>query len=366
MSEELKLRVDRAEFADAASWVAQAISRNPNAAVVGGMRITADADGISLAGYNYETAHAAQLDAEVGVQGEALVSGRTLVQLAAALKGSDLELVLEGPRLNLTAGRSTYRIATMRAEDYPRLPTAAPKVGKISAVRLVQALGTVEHAVARDTILPTYTAVNLTGGSQLKMLATDRFRVARIVSPWSDRSTKDFEANVPATALMNSARGLSGEVTIGASEGMFSLTDATRSIVTRVLGDEARFPAIEPVFDFEPDLTVEVDTAAIVEALKRTLIVTEEHDLVIVEVGGGQITVRADSETADGVEEVEADMPAGPELTIKFNGSYLHQGFAAVATERLTVGFSENRARPALIHSVGDDSVAFAVMPRRS
>lgn len=364
MSDEMKVRVNRAALADAAAWVSQAISKNPNAAVLAGMRLTAAGNTLTLAGFDYDTAHTAHVSAEVISDGEVLVSGRFLVQIVSAMKGADLDLVLDGQRLSIAAGGSTYRVGTMSLVDYPNLPELPAHVGKVEQARFAEAIGMAEHAVSRSSTVRALTAFNLRGtAGELTLAATDGFRVVRVVSAWGDASGAAFTANVPATALTASVKGLSGVLSLGCQGGLFSVSDGARSITTRMLGEEESFPLVDKLFAVEPPLTVEADGDLMAEAIKRTLLVTEEYDLIVVEFSEGAVSIHADSDTAEGDEVLEADGDAA--MSLRFNGSYLMQALNASPGERVRLGLF-GPGKQVLIQPVGVESVAFIVMPRRA
>lgn len=252
----------------------------------------------------------------------------------------------------------------MPVGDYPSLPEMPKVVGTIDRDSLVEATSTTEHAVARGGNLPILAALNLRGSAkELTIAATDRFRVARVTSPLS--KGKKFEANVPASAIIGAIKGLAGTVALGCDGGLFGVSDGRRSITTRIVGDGDPFPAIDVLFEKVPPDSIEVDGALLAEAVKRSLLVTEEHDLILVEVSGEaqMIHVSTDSELGEGVEEVECE--GGTSIALRFNGSYLLQALNAATAGRVRISTSTPTAA-VRIEPVGDESVAFIVMPRRS
>lgn len=360
----MKVRIDRAAFAEAASWVAQVVPRNPNAAQMAGMRITAEAEQITLSGFDYETAHTATLAADVGEPGECLVSGRFLVQIIAAMSGETAELVLEPSTLNIAAGRAKYRARTMDLRGYPTLPVMPKAVGTISAARLAEAIAATEHAVGKDAAIAAMRAFNVTGAPEsLTVVATDRFRVARAVSSWAKGKGKAFEVNVPASTLTTAIRGMSGNVQLGADGGLFGVSDGDRTITTRILGEADKFPDVGRLFEQKAAVDVELEPGLLVEAIKRALLVTEEHNLISVDFTEDAIGVQALSETSEGDEVVECE--GNGDMTLRFDGTYLMQALAASTTGRVRVGLI-GVGKQVQINPVGDETVAFIVMPRRA
>ena len=79
----MKFRVDRDVLADAVAWAARSLPVRPSAPVLAGLLIEAGDDGLVLSTFDYETSARATLNADVSVEGRALVSGRLLAERRA-------------------------------------------------------------------------------------------------------------------------------------------------------------------------------------------------------------------------------------------------------------------------------------------
>lgn len=358
----MKIRVSRAEFADAAAWVASVINKNPQAAVLAGTRLTAADGTVTLSAYDYETAHTATLDADVLSDGDVVVSGRTLAQILAAQKASEVELTQDGNRLTISAGRATYRVGLMTVADFPTMPAFPTEVGRIGAAALAHAVSIVEHAASKDPTL-NYIAVNLTTSQGVLALAcTDIRRLARATV--SMDIAAGLIANVPASVLTASLRGMTGDVTLAVTAGSaIGLDDGRRRVVSRLMADE--FANVERALrGLKPTTTVEVEAEALAEAAKRALVLGDEVGGVWLDFADDEIAITADSESGDAAEYVEATLEGEP-LRVRFNGRYLLDVLSACPSERVEFGMTTPSA-VVRIMPVDDDRAAFVVMPRRT
>lgn len=361
----MKVRLTRTELAEATSWISGAISKNPPRPELAGMLVEVGDGWVTLTGFDFDTLRTTTMGADVKDHGTVLVSGRFITQIVAALKGDVVELEHADGRLVVSAGRSKYTARTMNPGDYPALPTFPTHVGTIDADALVDVLGTVEHAVSKDPNLKAMSAFNIVGDAgHLTVTTTDRYRLARASSKWADASGTSFEVNVPGVALTNALRALDGEVQIGASEGLFGLSDKGRSIITRVLGSEDRFPRTTPIFAVTPVLHVEASVAPLAEALKRSLLVADDTGMVLVEFSEEMIRVLGDGASSEGVEEVDTEPGFGEgDMTLKFNARYLSEALLASPSPRVSFGLVAP-GKQVLITPDGIDTAAFIVMPR--
>lgn len=363
----MKARIERSALAEAAVWVAAAISRNPATPALAGMVLDASVESksIRLTGYDQDALHETTIAADVESDGIAVASGRFLASILSALKGETVTLEHADSMLTLTAGRSTYRVRTIAHRDYPALPKFPTHVGTIDAGALASTLAIAEHALSKDPNLANLGAFNIVGtAGELAVTTTDRYRMAHVTSKWADASGADFESNVPGTALA-AVKGLDGQVEIGCQDGTFGLADATRTIVTRTLGSEHKYPRTAPIFAKEPVVHTEVDRAPLVEALKRAMIVADDMDLVVVEFSDSLIRLSVDGKESEGTEEVDTEPGFGDgEVALKFNAAFIVAALQAAPSERVRLGVIDSRSQLSIEPLIG--SARFIVMPRRS
>lgn len=358
-------RIDRASLAEAATWVAQAIARNPDSVALGGLHIIATAGQVYLAGSDGTTVHRAQVSADVKDDGETLIPARTFVGIVSALSGGIVEVELDAGRAIVSAGRSTYRIGVLDPKDYPNLPAFPTHVGTIDADALADTLATVAHAVSKNPVLIALTAYNLVGDAgHLTVQTTDRYRLARRTAPWADASATAFAANIPAASLGGAIKGLAGPVELGSDGVLFGLRDGNRSIITRALGEEHKFPKTEPIWNRTPLTFVQCETAPLIEALKRSRLVADEHTTIRLEFTDALITVAVDGKGNDGSEEVDAEPGFGDgTMSLRFSADHVADALNAADSELVTFGLIDE-TKQVQIRPVGDESAALIVMPR--
>lgn len=360
----MKVRISRAELAEAAAWVAQAVQKIPTHPVMAGLRITATDHAVTVAAFNYETAHTATIDADVLEPGEALVSAKFAVQILNALKVKQVELVADDTRLTINAGRSAYKVALMRVDDYPNMPKQPINVARIDAAELVATIGRVEHAAARDAGLDILTAINLVGdGERVTAVATDRYRIARASAPCPGAP---FVANVPATAIASAVKALDGPVEIGCSDGVLSLADGSRSIVTRLI--EKDHTKVDAFFAPTNGLTISFPAAEFVEAVKRAVLVITDRAKdtlsVYVDAANGELRISADSDTGEGAEYLACEAQGDP-IEVFVGAQHLIQPLSLLGDTEACIRFREP-TKPAVISPANDDTYGFVVLPRRT
>jgi DNA polymerase-3 subunit beta len=178
-------------------------------------------DGLQLSTFDYETSARATLPASVQDEGRALVSGRLLADICRSLPNKPVEMTIDGAKVSLTCGSARFSLQTMPVEEYPTLPDMPQATGTVRSDLFANAVAQAVTAAGRDDMLPVLTGVRIEiDGSNLALLATDRFRLSLRELGWDPGATDvSAAALVPAKVLADTAKSLTSgaEVTIALS-----------------------------------------------------------------------------------------------------------------------------------------------------
>ena len=360
----MKFRIERDVFAEAVAWTARSLPNRPSVPVLAGLMIEADAEGLSLSGFDYETSTQATLTADVADEGKALVSGRLLADICRSLPDKPVDVALDGPRASLSCGSARFSLQTMPVEDYPTLPPMPTSSGTVSSDLFSEAVHQAVSAAGRDDMLPLLTGVRMEiEGSTITLLATDRFRASmREVEWYPAASDASGQALVPAKVLAETAKALlpGTDVTIALStsdggDGVIGFEgvvgNGTRRTTTRLLDGE--FPRIRQLFAAESPTVAWVDTAVLLEAVKRVSLVAERNTPVRLTYSDQQILLEAgSSDEAQASESVPARID-GPDISIGFNHQYLLDGLSVISAPSVHMAFTQP-TRPAAMSGAKD------------
>ena len=353
----MKVRVERDVLADAVAWAARTLPSRPSLPLLAGLLIeTNDTDGLTLSGFDYETSARVVLNADVAGKGKVLVSGRLLADIARALPAAPVELSLDGSRLAVTCGRSSFVLPTLSVDDYPALPQMPGSSGTITGSAFAEAVAQVAIAAGRDDTLPTLTGVRMEiEGNTITLAATDRYRLAVREVQWSPaRPSFESQALVPARVLADTAKSLASaaEVHIAlAGDGLIGFEGHGRRTTTRLLDGD--FPKYRALLPSESSTLVSIETAALVEAVKRVALVAERNTPVRLAFSGNEVLLRAGAgDEAQATEAAECRIE-GDGLEIAFNPQYLLDGLGAVDAPITTMSFTAS-SRPSVLQGVPD------------
>ena len=127
---------------------------------------------------------------------------------------------------------------------------------------------------------------------------------------------------------------------------MLGITGGGRRATTRLL--DAEFPRFRQLIPTEHTSAAIVESAALVEAIKRVQLVTDRVAQVRMEFGDDGLRLAAGGdEVGSAEEELPCELDGAP-LTIAFNPSYLLDALGALHTPRAMLTFTTPN-RPALM-----------------
>jgi DNA polymerase-3 subunit beta len=253
------------------------------------------------------------------------------------------------------------------------MPTAS---GTVPGSVFAGAVAQVAIAAGRDDTLPTLTGIRMEiEGSSIVLAATDRYRLAVRELSWEPQaSSVSNQALVPARTLADTAKSLADAASVvialssgGAGEGLIGFEGHGRRTTTRLLDGE--FPKYRSLLPSESTAIANVETAALIDAVKRVALVAERNTPVRLAFDGSELTLRAGAgDDAQAVEVLECALD-GDAIDIAFNPAYLLDGLAAVGASATRFSFTQ-ATRPAVLTGIDDKAASiedykYLLMPVR-
>ena len=357
----MKIVLERDVLAEAVAWTARALPSRPTVPVLAGIQMRAGTE-LTFSSFDYDVSAQATVPAtSVDEEGSALVSGRLLAEISRSLPARPVTISAEpgSGRAVLTCGSATFNLLTMPEDEYPSLPEMPPAAGSVGSDAFATAVSQSAIAAGRDDTLPALTGVRIEiEGDTLTLISTDRYRLAVRELRWNpQRQDQSAAVLVPSRALSETARALTAgaEVSIALAlpgedgqggDGMIGFEGAGRRTTTRLLGGE--FPRYQALLPTNLQITAELSTSVLAEAVKRVALVAERNTAVRLSFSQGQLLLEAGTgDEAQAQEVIEASFD-GDELSIAFNPQFLLDGLTAIDCDTVRISFTES-GKPALI-----------------
>jgi DNA polymerase-3 subunit beta len=145
---------------------------------------------------------------------------------------------------------------------------------------------------------------------------------------------------------------------------MFGFAGGGRRTTTRLLDGE--FPKYRSLLPTEFNGSATVDTAPLVEAVKRVALVAERNTPVRLSFASGEVVLEAGGGDAAAARESLGAVFEGEELTIAFNPQFLLDGLGALDSDTTELSFT-GPSKPAVLtgKTAGADEYRYLLMPVR-
>jgi DNA polymerase-3 subunit beta len=270
--------------------------------------------------------------------------------------------------VEIVSGSATFHIRTLRSEDFPPLPEpGGDAVVEVPAGAFVETVAKVARSASRDETRPILTGILVSAsGQELRMVATDSYRLSVKETPLDSPLEGSFEANVPARALQELARiaqateADSLSVGVRANQVVFAVDGAVLS--SRLI--DGQFPNYRQLLPDAYEHELRLATGEMTEVVRRISLLAQKNAPLRLSFREGEVTVSA--QTPD-VGEASETLPvpfAGEPFEIGFNPEFLRDGVESVDTGDLVLKLI-SPLRPGLIESADGSGFLYLIMPIR-
>jgi DNA polymerase-3 subunit beta len=362
---DLRLSCPKGELVRKLGVVSRALSTRSAVQILSGVLMQVRPEQVVLAATDMELSLRCTLEADVEGEGDVVVPGRLLVDLARLLPEDEvvIEHRAEENVVHLACGAARYQLHTYNAEDFPRLPeVGGGEAFQLDAATVLETVERVSRCASRDESRPVLTGILVRfEGPKLVMAATDSYRLAVKETPVSD-TVPELEAIIPARALTELGRIAQGaeHISLGLRENqvLFGLDD-TWMTTRRIDGQFPNYRQLLPE-TFEHEVTLPREE--LLEVVRRVAVMAQRNSPLRLRFGEGEVAVSA--QTAD-VGEARESLPAGfsgEPLEIGFNADFLREGIESVPDDELRLKLI-SPLRPGLIEAA--DDFWYLIMPIR-
>ena len=360
------IRVDHDIMAEAVAWTARNLPSRPSVPILAGLLIEAANEKVTLSSFDYETSAKVSIPADIEEDGQALVSGKLLAEIARTLPSQPVVIQADETKADLTCGFASFRLQMLPVGDYPGLPAMPGATGQVNADEFARAVDQVVVAAGRDDLLPIYTGVRIElAGNTLSLLATDRYRMALREMAWEPQNkATEGAAIVPARVLRETARSMAtgGQITLSVgsdsmTDGLIGFETAGRQLTTRMLDGE--FPKFRHLLDVHANVSVRVKTDDIMAATRRVKLVAERNTPLRMNIDEEAISLdAATGDQAQAIETLEAVVTNHTDADLAltaagFNPHYLEDALGALNTPFVMFSFT-GTGQPCLLQGLKD------------
>jgi len=367
----VKISVARDELFAQLGMVSRVASTRSAVQALSGVQLAASGSGgVELRATDMEMGLRVPLKAEVEREGTVVLPARLAVDVVRALPAAQVSLEVRAVEqdVEIVSGGATFHIRTLRGEDFPPLPEVdEDALVRVPSEAFVSTVQIVARAASRDETRPVLTGILVSAADrELRMVATDSYRLSVKETALESPLESSFEANVPARALQELARisQASGEehLSVGVRQNQVVFGMGGVVLSSRLI--DGQFPNYRQLLpdSYEHELTLA--GAELTAVVRRMSLLAQRNAPLRLAFSPGELTVSA--QTPD-VGEARESLPVrfeGEPLEIGFNPEFLRDGLESVESGDITLGLI-SPLRPGIIRAADGSGFQYLIMPIR-
>jgi DNA polymerase-3 subunit beta len=364
----MKLVTSKQALVECLGIVNKAVSSRSSIQVLSGVLIDARSDGIVFSATDMEISIKAPLAGQVDQPGSLVVPARIASEIARSLPTG--EVIIEQrageTQVEIRAGESLFNLHSLPAVDFPQLPAPVGDGFTVGKAAFLETVDRVAPSASRDETRPVLTGVMIQfGKSEVRMVATDSYRLSVKETPIESSVPSSLQAIVPARTLLELSRIASGladdNITIVPTENQMMFQVGGVYLISRLI--DGQFPNYRQLIPETFDYEVAVDHDELLEAIRRVGLLAQKNAPLRLRFADNTLTVSAESQDVGKAHEAMPIQYSGDDLEIGFNPEFLEAGVAAVRDRTVYLRFI-SPLRPGLVKGPADDFL-YLVMPIR-
>ena len=294
----MEFSADTKSLAEALDQVQEAVEKKSTIPILSHVLLEAFPNGLRLAATDLEMGIRAFCPAQVKTQGSAAVPARRLLEIVRSLPEGEVRVrALENHWVQVSAGRSVFKLAALAKDNFPALPDVPKALAEVPAGVLAGLIDRTAFAISNQESRYTLngTLLVLKPGS-VEMVATDGHRLPLAARDVSVNGLKSEERLlVPRRAVaglrhLASAQEADSPIQIAKDDSHLFFSAGDSILITRIISGQ--FPNYEAVLPKDNKITATLEAAALRESLRRVaLLASEQTHAVCLALELGRLTL---------------------------------------------------------------------------
>jgi DNA polymerase III subunit beta len=366
----VKISLERDVLLAQLQTVSRVASTRSAIQALSGVQLSAQQSGCELRATDMDVGLRVPLQAEVTRDGTVVLPARLMLDVVRSLPASAVSLELRSAEqdVEVVSGNARFHIRTLRGDDFPPFPEPEPDSSvEVPAEAFVSTAQKVAGSASRDETRPVLTGILVSASErELRMVATDSYRLSVKETTLETPLSSGFEVNVPARALQELARLVthaedqSLSISVRQNQVLFTLGRVVLS--SRLI--DGQFPNYRQLLPETFEHELRLGGGELTDVVRRISLLAQKNAPLRLAFAPGELTVSA--QTPDVGEALESLPVAfqGEPLEIGFNPEFLRAGLEAVDEGDVLLKLI-SPLRPGLIEAADESRFRYLIMPIR-
>jgi len=371
----MKLSIERATLLKALAQAQSVVERRNTIPILANVLIEAEGAQVSFRATDLDIEVVDRAPAMVERAGSTTVSAVMLHEIVRKLPDGALVNLSEDAaagRLTITAGRSTFSLATLPKEDFPVMASSEYSSNfSAKATELRRLFDKAKFAISTEETRYYLNGVYMhvsqgENGKVLRCVATDGHRLARIDAPLPEGAEGMPGVIVPRKTVGELRKLLDDDeatIAVSVSETKVRFATPVLTLTSKVI--DGTFPDYTRVIPTGNTRKLEVEASEFAKAVDRVATVSSERSRAVkLSLEEDRLILSVNSPDSGAAEEELAVAYNDERLEIGFNAKYLLEIASQVDRENAVFLFN-SAADPTLMREGNDTSAVYVVMPMR-
>lgn len=319
---------------------------------------------------NLEIAITTQVRCKVEEEGEITVVGKTINELISSLPNKNITLETKNGEMKVETENYHTVIKTLPAEEFPLIPKLdGGQSLNLEAISLKNSLDQVVFAASTNQTQPEISGVLFSeDGGELKVVATDRYRLAEKKIPLENKTNTARDVIIPQKTIIELSRIIGsqkGVVEVVFNETQVSLSFNDTQIISRLI--DGQYPDYKQIIPTEFQVTVTTEKQPLINALRATAVFSQSSNSVKFDFSADKQSVTLAAESSDlGKSEVElAAKVDGKSVAVVLNYRYVLDSLLGIESGNVVMKLIDDNS-PSLIVPADKNDYLYLVMPIKS
>ncbi|MGE4318304.1 MAG: DNA polymerase III subunit beta [Deferribacterales bacterium] len=315
--------------------------------------IEAESDGVILRATDMQVGFSGKVDVSVETTGVATVSAKKLLDIVREIPdGSVIDFHFDGSKINISAGKSSFKLSTISHEIFPTMAEITPEYSlRIKSSVLFDLIKKTSFCISTDASKIEYTGAHLAVyGNKLEISSADFQRIATSSVTFDDEYANEFIINIPRKTVIELMKVLDNDeyVEIDTDRKQIIFKIGAIQIYSKLI--EKYIKSITKLFSNDYPLTAKLKRSEFLDVIKRVSAITSEvtHGVVLSFKEDGLTLYSLETEYGAGHETIDDFEFTGTYLDIIFNSKHMVEMVNNIDTDYFVLSMISDRS-PAII-----------------
>jgi DNA polymerase III subunit beta len=366
----MEFNIFQRDFYKAIHIVQKAISTKNTLPILTGIFLETIKDkGLHLISTDLELGIEYWVKSEVKEEGSIVLPSSYLSNIIRELPDDEINIKINTDKFQaeLICLNSNFKINGYDPEEFPNLPEIKVDIKlKIQGNKFKEMIDQVIFAKSSDQTQAALTGVLMfIGNKDIKMVATNTYRLAYTRMPMENDLENDIRVILPGETLNELSQLLDGEedveISISSNYVSFNFKDIT--VISRLI--EGQFPNYRQVIPEEFNTRVKVKKDDLLKSVRRVSLISNRNSGVIsLKINNNIMEINSvNSEVGSAYEKLMVEVE-GPEQNINIDVNYLIDPLKALTVDEIILEFI-GPLNPLNLKKVDNEDYTFLIMPIR-